>query len=476
MTNSVDVYIVQALTDLHAGTGSEYTRNIDKVIQRDYAGIPVVKGSGVKGALRGHVQNVLSQEEINALFGAFIPREEQQSVDGRTKKFIASSLYLSDMQMVAVACNFNDQFPYVLATCPMLLQRAANAIDLSASDTSPGTYTDSVLRVGDMRTQLQKCGGGVYAQDANDFSLAKAVIEKLKALGVFSDAFPMAVVSDANFICDVLPNSLPVVARNSLQRGISKNLWFEEYVPAASIFMSQVAYHDKSAGKVAALRNRLDTRAGNGWTPPVRMGGGKSVGKGETLWKLAFQKISPSGKTSQDDFTTTSANQGSTVTSGTFDENAVTALNKGLRDGSSARIQDLIKVCVKKRFITEEYGELVLPDESATALHRLPSLMRGSLYQIVSTLAADQKEEPENKSEAAAKTSRLLSRNAVSVLVEKYLCDKYEDSDLTFQTLAESLISDKAKRYMDLRKHINKAVNELKLISAFCREPKHKAA
>ena len=37
---------------------------------------------------------------------------------------------------------------------------------------------------------------------------------------------------------------LPVMARNYLEKGISKNLWYEEFVPHGSVFYFSVICHD----------------------------------------------------------------------------------------------------------------------------------------------------------------------------------------------------------------------------------------
>lgn len=482
MTNSVDVYLVQALTDLHAGTGSEYTRNIDRVIQRDYAGVPVVRGSGVKGALRGHVQNVLEDDVIKRLFGAFVERKDadkEMSEKEKSKKFIPSAVYVSDMQMIAVACNFNDKFPYVLATCPMLLHRAAKAmgLDTSTAHTS-GKYLKEELHIGDMRTLLEKRGGGIYTELNSQYSLAHTVAHKLKSAGLLKDAFPLAVVDDDIFICDILSNSLPVVARNSLQRGISKNLWFEEYVPAASIFLSQVAYHHTNESDIASLRNLVKGASDQAWSPPVRMGSGKSVGKGETAWTLVAQHHSPFGKTSGAGNENESSAETAAESSATSVEKKVVALKADRRQIQASKIQDLIQVCVHNRFITKGDGSvLTLPDESATALNRLPSLMRGSLYQIVSTLLADfQKVGDAEVDKASAKTSRNMARFAVAKLIEMHLRDVYVDPKLELEQVQQALLAPEMKNFMDLRKHILKAVDDLKLVSAFCEEPKHSKA
>lgn len=70
------------------------------------------------------------------------------------------------------------------------------------------------------------------------------------------------------FAKDLTAHSLPIIARNHLNNGISDNLWYEEFVPRGSVFYTVIMTPEKEC----ALN----------FGEPVQIGGNASIGYGFT--------------------------------------------------------------------------------------------------------------------------------------------------------------------------------------------------
>jgi len=217
------VFTIRALTNLHVGSGdSGGTGVVDKLVQRDVTTqLPTIHASSLKGAMREHFETFKPKGiDITSIFGSG-PRGEarqDENVQRGSHRFFAADILAIPKPV--------DEAPYYKLV-------------------------------------------GNKNHEAN-------LLAKLVSLG-------------ANISITNLPNhdgdlkelaregELPVVARNYLDNGVSKNLWYEEIVPRESVFIA--AIQAPNATLVNALNNQV-----------VQLGGNATVGYGYCLFNL-IEKI-----------------------------------------------------------------------------------------------------------------------------------------------------------------------------------------
>jgi len=207
------VFLIRTLTNLHAGGGDAGGYGVvDKLVQRDAAtNLPTIHASSIKGALREYFteSKVLTAPEIERIFGASPkppkPGEEREPKRGEYRFFSADLLALPEPQ---------DEAPH--------FRLRANA-----------KHTET----------LQK---------------------RFVHLGAAGLELPLgALEGDLKELAD----ELPVIARNYLDNGVSKNLWYEEVIPRESIFVTCFQADDD------VLANLLDKNV-------LQLGGNATVGYG----------------------------------------------------------------------------------------------------------------------------------------------------------------------------------------------------
>lgn len=224
------VYKITAKTNLHVGneSGGDFTI-IDKAIQRDpLTNLPCINSSSLKGAINefccNSPESSLRRDEKKEirkkLFGSDKLDKKGDSQKGEAIFFDAKLLFLPQQ---------DDQtlFHYVTsdAIIAMLNDRAKLFIP-SFCFVKPATYNNKAV---------------------------KTENEKLSAI-----------CSDDN---------LPIIARNVLDNGESKNLWYEQVLPAETVLYTIIQEEGKE------LANALDGKI-------VQIGANATIGYGYCKFEL----------------------------------------------------------------------------------------------------------------------------------------------------------------------------------------------
>lgn len=221
-------YIVRldCLTNMHVGNGDVNYNVIDNEVERDpVTNYPTINASGVKGALREFFSIQESPPPIDKIFG----NNEQ----GKVK------ILGADMIAIPGRASGGEK-PFYLITTQEAVKRVNELAKtfikeevISQAESSKeieveGYKLNKKCRIGDKE---------IYIMDNGDF----ATID------------------------------LPVLARNKLDNGESKNLWYEEIVPHDSIFAFPVVSEDE-----VLLKEFIKTINGK----VVQFGGNASIGYG----------------------------------------------------------------------------------------------------------------------------------------------------------------------------------------------------
>jgi CRISPR-associated protein Cmr4 len=283
-------YILRALTHMHAGSGDSTYGVIDNLVQRDPKdGFPVIHASALKGALKEHFKDHHWQENSAAIMAIFgygsqeINRDKTRPRNGNSVNSEGAGTYdFHQASLLSIPVR-SDKVPYLCATTPFVLRTYLDFLEQTSA-----REWDAV------RSKLKSLA------DKTEIELAQPIVFEAELAGAIVEEFDLKTVyqphPSAGWLSKLLgPNpvlvsgehfryftdNLPTVARNFLDNGESKNLWYEQIVPAESRFYTTVI----------AQQDHLDlfTRTLDG-PSLVQIGGNATVGYGKTRF-LSLSKL-----------------------------------------------------------------------------------------------------------------------------------------------------------------------------------------
>jgi len=253
-------YSIQALTNMHVGSGDADFGVIDKRVQRDLnTGLPTIQASSLKGALREFFAQ--QPEPLMDIFGG----QPGGTTEGSNQKGQQGLWQFLSADMLTRPLRSN-KVPYLNATSPTVLSQLLHKFEqfnmpapaglealaqLQPAQNKPLVFShalqDAVLEEYDWKTSYQ--------------SLDQALSPALQAL-----LGPRLVLVECRQFRQ-LP--LPIVARNYLENGESKNLWYEEVVP-----------YDTRFGAFIVTTPALEGPFNQALEQPVQIGANATVGYG----------------------------------------------------------------------------------------------------------------------------------------------------------------------------------------------------
>jgi CRISPR-associated protein Cmr4 len=208
-------YALTALSNLHVGSGDSNFGVVDNEVQRDpVTNLPNIRASSLKGAFREFAEYALKDSAaIKQVFGGDVA--DQESFAGKVKFYEARLLGLPVR---------SDVRPYFIAISPLIARDLlTTAADLKVS---LNAYAETLKRIA-KETKALVSGDKPAFLESLDLKAepAQNAFDALKPL--LGDH--IAVIPDQAF--GELAKELPTIARNQLDNGISKNLFYEEVLP-----------------------------------------------------------------------------------------------------------------------------------------------------------------------------------------------------------------------------------------------------
>ncbi len=258
-----DLYTITTLSNLHVGSGDINFDIIDNQVQRDaITGLPTIHSSSLKGAFRE-----ASGEESNYTSYIFGPSNTDNS-NHQTGAF-----HFFEASLLCRPVRSNEK-PYYMASSVGAIKNFLEIIEDFEIDFDETIKSE----LEKLKKQSVQSGKPLIFEQLNgvvleDFETETSALD----VSALSDLLGenIALFSDEDF----KRLELPVLARNYLEDGISKNLWYEEVVPKKSIFYFVIAKptnldeQDKK-DKLEAFEKRFDNQS------RVQFGGNKSIGYG----------------------------------------------------------------------------------------------------------------------------------------------------------------------------------------------------
>ena len=218
------VFKITAKTNLHVGneSGGDFTI-IDKAIQRDpLTGLPCINSSSLKGAINEFCTNEanMSAGDRKRIFGSDKASKSEKNQKGEAIFFDAKLLLLPQQ-------DESTLFHYVTSDNVMaMLNDRIKLFNPSFNFAKPAKYN------------------GKEVMTEND-----------KLISLCSD------------------DNLPIIARNVLENGESKNLWYEQVLPAETVLYTIIQEKGED------LKNALDGQI-------VQIGANATIGYGYCKFEL----------------------------------------------------------------------------------------------------------------------------------------------------------------------------------------------
>jgi len=263
-----DLYLIRALTNMHVGSGDINYDIIDRQVQKDpVTDLPVIHASSLKGAYRE-----AAGEESRFTRYIFGPEPGSANEERQTGAFVFFEAFL-----VARPVRSNHR-PYYMATSTGVLKRLIQTIEdfsieidetlaealVRLASVTPSQGTPIIFKETESPVYLETVEAPAHCED--NIPLHDSLLD------LFGE--PLALFHDDDF----KKLSLPVIARNYLEEGISKNLWYEEVVPKESRFAFALGkpsnVSEADAQQIEAFEKRFDTRH------TMQFGANRSIGYG----------------------------------------------------------------------------------------------------------------------------------------------------------------------------------------------------
>jgi len=235
-------FVLNFNANLHAGSGDANYGIIDKLVQREPStNRPIIHSSSLKGALREYFEfknppvkngdKVITNDLVREVFGS---HQNDDNMDTGKCRFLAAYLL-----SIPVRSNV---IPYFMATSVDVLKELKQEAESTGYTLKPELVVeiDSIIGLFQNKENeggpfifTDKLGGNVILEDWPSTTKPGIKVTELEAK-VCNPGIHLSVFNTSHFksLCE----QLPVIARNQLENGISKNLWYEEVVPRFSRF------------------------------------------------------------------------------------------------------------------------------------------------------------------------------------------------------------------------------------------------
>lgn len=260
-----ELYTLTTLSNMHVGSGDINFNIIDKQVQRDaVTKLPTIHSSSLKGAFRE--ASGKENQYTRYVFGP--ANNENESHTTGAYHFFEASLLVRPVR--------SNKKPYFNATSVGVLKSFLEVIedfDIAFNETLKAALKSlTLLKPALGEPLIFEPLNGVVLEDHEKVKISTHDVSNDLTSFLGED---LALFSDE----DYKDLELPVLARNSLEDGVSVNLWYEEVVPKKSKFYFVVAkptnLDDADAKEnLEAYEKRFDKEC------KVQFGANKSIGYG----------------------------------------------------------------------------------------------------------------------------------------------------------------------------------------------------
>ena len=267
------VFRMRLVTNLHMGSGEANFNFIDNQVQRDpITEYPNMHPSGIKGALREFFDGIESKEYVREIFGS----ENTEKEDNKQ-----GEVSFIEGKLLSIPVRSNKK-SYFMGTTIEIIKEYVEFSKLFGKNTENLKEIEEELKK--IHKKLTEAGKKVcvlgneekglliesFENNEIDFYAENDVLSKV--LGIKD----IVVIKEENFK-DEISKRLPVIARNQLENGVSKNLWYEEVVPRETVFYTGLV-NSQNIDKFEDFCKKLEENL-------VQIGANATIGYGFTKFE-----------------------------------------------------------------------------------------------------------------------------------------------------------------------------------------------
>lgn len=227
---------ITAKTNMHVGSGSNDYGIIDNLIQRDHiTELPVINSSSLKGALRAFCE-FYNKSIVDCVFGAKV-KDTEDKEDGKKKEEQtpqAGQFRFFDAKFLAmpIRCGEFEEYKEGDSSYEMVTSQAIK----DELESENELFEDCKIKVDHITSMFKTVCNDRLTEMADNYHL-------------------------------------PVIARNQLDNGESKNLWYEQVMPRESQFYFRILYPDNKSTEFEEFRKIVTSNL-------VQIGANASIGYG----------------------------------------------------------------------------------------------------------------------------------------------------------------------------------------------------
>ncbi|WP_019956895.1 type III-B CRISPR module RAMP protein Cmr4 [Yoonia vestfoldensis] len=303
MTNRLITLVAE--THVHSGEGQSRGVVDQPVARESVTCLPFVPGHSEKGALNANMPFSRHDRIDNVGSGAAdeaqtMLKDAFRASFGDEGRFGTGRLLVGDARLILLPLRA-EGYPYVLATCGLVLSRLARDLDFVGRENEAKTLRSKIDRltrqqgVAHVPEQVTAvCGFEFDPVDVANHQELRAELARLLAdILALPEALQiervLAIFNDSDFthFADV---ALPVRTRNVLDENKrSENIWYEETLPPDTVMCSwlgergKVTVPDADGGtkEISPVDHVLDAlKRGSSGLRYVQIGGNETVGQG----------------------------------------------------------------------------------------------------------------------------------------------------------------------------------------------------
>ena len=271
------MYVITTMSNLHVGSGEYNMGVIDNLVQRDVLNkYPNINSSSLKGALREYfnsgdqsgADDGKCTDFIKKVFGSS-PKENKENMQQGKFRFFEANMLSYPVR--------SDKSPYMRAVTTNVLKELLVKIEEFRIEITPEiknalcALSNIDVKACSPQVFVQKLSGAVVEDFylKAQFNTSDTIKKHLPVLfQLFGERFVLMHSSDFANLCD--DTHLPVISRNYLENGESKNLWYEEVVPRFSQFYFVVIMDEK-------YEEEFEAKLSKGL---IQIGGNSTIGYG----------------------------------------------------------------------------------------------------------------------------------------------------------------------------------------------------
>lgn len=267
------LFRIRLVTNLHMGSGEANFNFIDNQVQRDpITEYPNMHPSGIKGALREFFDGIESKEYVREIFGS----ENTEKEDNKQ-----GEVSFIEGKLLSIPVRSNKK-SYFMGTTIEIIKEYVEFSKLFGKNTENLKEIEEELKKIEKKLSEKNrkvCVIGnqeegllieSFENDEIGFYQENDILSKV--LGIKD-----IVILKEEIFKDEISRRLPVIARNYLENGVSKNLWYEEVVPRESVFYIGIV-NSQNTEKFEDFCKKIEDNL-------IQMGANATIGYGFTKFE-----------------------------------------------------------------------------------------------------------------------------------------------------------------------------------------------